>query len=157
MESNHKRRGFVKAKMIMSLYQTKRKTPAKELIFPQQMQYQIKQKAPPQADSVGFIVKPEQVFPQKMHQAKQTAQPSVGFIVNQDQVFPQQMQKGSIVVPERGQDSYGKLDNFYGVAGDDGVDAKAASYISVVRERLSLQHVNSERKTYEDIYSSEDK
>ncbi|CAA2984476.1 Hypothetical predicted protein [Olea europaea subsp. europaea] len=155
MESNCKRIGFVKAKMIKSLYPTKKTTPAREQVFPQQ-KHQIRQKSPPPADSVGFIVNPEQVFSQRMHQTKQAAPPSVGFIVNQEQVCPQQMQKVSIVVPEKGQDFYGMFDNFYGVAGDDCIDAKAASYISVVRERFQLEHVNSGREIYEDIYSSED-
>ncbi|KAL2529204.1 Uncharacterized protein Fot_21805 [Forsythia ovata] len=130
MESNRKRRGFIKPKMITSLYQTKKKI------------------AVPAAPT-GFIVNSEQVFPQQMHQTKQAAPPSatsVGFIVNQDQVFPQQMQKVSIVIADGSRNSNRKLDNFYGVAGDDGVDAEAAKYISSVQERFRLEHVNSERE-----------
>ncbi|KAL2529163.1 Uncharacterized protein Fot_21764 [Forsythia ovata] len=133
MESNRKRRGFIKPKMITSLYQTKKK-----IAVP--------------ATPTGFIVNSEQVFPQQMHQTKQAAPPSatsVGFIVNQDQVFPQQMQKVSIVIADGSRNSNRKLDNFYGVAGDDGVDAEAAKYISSVQERFRLEHVNSEREMFE--------
>ncbi|CAA2955099.1 uncharacterized protein LOC111397730 [Olea europaea var. sylvestris] len=149
MESNRKRRGFIKAKMIMSLYQTKKKTPPPEQVYSQQM-HQIKQKAPPLAAPVGFVVNQEQIFPQQIHQTKQDA----GFIMNQEQVFPQQTQKVSIVVHEKGRDSHGKLDNFYCMAGDECIDAKAASYISSVQERFRVEHVNSEREMFEDIYTS---
>ncbi|KAL2505410.1 Uncharacterized protein Adt_21031 [Abeliophyllum distichum] len=139
MESNRKRRGYIKPKTIMSLYPTKKKI------------------AGPAAPA-GFIVNSEQVFPQQMHQTKQAAPPSatsVGFIVNQDQVFPQQMQKVSIVIADGGRNSNGKLDNFYSVAGDDSVDAKAAKYISSVQGRW-LEHVNSERKVFEEVHRSDD-
>ncbi|CAI9763128.1 unnamed protein product [Fraxinus pennsylvanica] len=148
MESNRKRRGFIKAKIF---HQTKKKTPPPEQVYPQQM-HRIKQKDQPLATSVGFIVNQEQVFPQQIHQTKQAA----GLIVNQEQVFPQQVQKVPIVVQEKGQDSYGKLDNFYSMAGDECIDAKAASYISSVQERFRLEHVNSEREMFIDIYTSKD-
>ncbi|XP_059639860.1 uncharacterized protein LOC132282270 [Cornus florida] len=64
---------------------------------------------------------------------------SVGFIVNQERVIPQPKPNVSFVVPDFGHDSYAaKFDNLYGVAADEGVDLKAATYISCVQERFKL-------------------
>ncbi|KAG6400685.1 hypothetical protein SASPL_137527 [Salvia splendens] len=77
------------------------------------------------------------------------ANPAVGFIiVNQEQAYPQPAPKVSFVVAERNR---GRTENFYAAAADEGVDAKAAKYISTVQERFRLERVNSERKNYQDI------
>ncbi|KAL6325601.1 hypothetical protein AAG906_023446 [Vitis piasezkii] len=69
--------------------------------------------------------------------------PSVGFVVDQEYVIPQPKQKVAFIIPaENGRDS---LFGTYGAGGDEGVDAKAANYISVVQERFKLDRVNSKK------------
>ncbi|KAH6758603.1 hypothetical protein C2S51_018838 [Perilla frutescens var. frutescens] len=69
---------------------------------------------------------------------------AVGFIiVKQDHQVHTNV---AFVVPDRN-GGCAKLESFYGGAPeDDAVDAKAARYISTVKERFGLERVNSERK-----------
>lgn len=133
MDSNRtKRRSFSKPKLIIkSLYRAaKPSTAANSAATPYE---------------VGVTNQPTKPKP-----APSPSSAAVGFIiVNQEQVFPQPAPKLSYVMAERNR---GRMENFYGGAVDDeGVDAKAAKYISTVQERFRLERVNSERKNYQDI------
>ncbi|EXC33380.1 hypothetical protein L484_010790 [Morus notabilis] len=66
---------------------------------------------------------------------------SVGFVVHQDYVKP----KVSFVLPDNTRDLPVQFDNLYGISVDEGVDTKAATYISSVQERFKLERINSER------------
>ncbi|KAM7506477.1 hypothetical protein LguiA_016930 [Lonicera macranthoides] len=104
--------------------------------------------------SVGYIVNQDKVAPQQkqtMFSSNNSTAASVGFIVNQEMVNPQPKQRVSFIMPDNGRDSYGMFDNPYGIAGDEGVDVKAASYISCVQERFRLERANSERKKSQDM------
>ncbi|KAK4417911.1 hypothetical protein Salat_2203800 [Sesamum alatum] len=135
MESNRsKRRSFSKSKIVMSLYRATK---------PSSAPLQPHSGKPPKPNSSSSptsleFVANQPIKPKASPAASATAGSPVGFIiVNQDQVFPQQTPKVAFVVTERKPDSYRKLENYYGgVAEDDGVDAKAAKYISSVRERF---------------------
>ncbi|CAK9175134.1 unnamed protein product [Ilex paraguariensis] len=120
MESNRKRKGLTKAKLVMSFYRAAKPSST--------TQYSGKVKpnpTPTSTTTVGFIVNQDQVT---------TPPPSsVGFVFNQDHVISQTKQKVSFAIP-----------------GDEAVDVKAASYISCVQERFRLELVNSERKRSEE-------
>lgn len=127
MDSNRaKRRSFPKSKLIKSLYRAAKPSAAANSEF-------------------GFESQPSKPKP--------AAGSALGFmIVNQEQAFPQQPPKVAFVVAERNHDSYGRLENFYGGGGgDEGVDAKAAKYISAVQERFRLERVSSERENFQQI------
>uniref|UniRef100_A0A5B7BPT2 Uncharacterized protein n=1 Tax=Davidia involucrata TaxID=16924 RepID=A0A5B7BPT2_DAVIN len=135
MESNRKRKGFVKAKLAMSFYRAaKPSSPSKVKPSPSSSS----------TASVGYVVNQDYV----KVKPSPSSSASVGYVVNQDYVTPQPKLKVSFVIPENaGRDSsHGKFDNPYGVAGDEGVDAKATIYISGVQERFRLERINSERK-----------
>ncbi|CAI9758524.1 unnamed protein product [Fraxinus pennsylvanica] len=109
MESNHKHRGFKKAKLVMSFY-----------------------RAAKAASSSKVKPTPD---PFNSFNANGIGEEHTAFILKkQDKVFPQQ-QKVTFVVPD---DSYAKFD---GIAADEAVDAKAASYISSVQARFRLQQM----------------
>lgn len=72
------------------------------------------------------------------------ASPPSSLIMNQEKVNPQPNHKVSYVIPPK-TGTYGVFDNPYGVVVDEGVDAKAATYISSVQERFKLEHLNTER------------
>ncbi|CAL5368577.1 unnamed protein product [Camellia sinensis] len=111
METNSKREGLLKRKLMMSFYRAAK--PASSTV-----QYNSKVKPIPSASSAG----------------------SVGIIVSHNHVTPQSNQKVSFVPPENHRDqSYTKFENFYGVVEDEGVDMKAATYISYVQERFRLE------------------
>lgn len=117
MESNRKRRGFMKGKLAMPFYRVSKPSSAA-------VQYSSK-------------VKPNQTSP---------LAPSVGFVVDQEYVIPPPKQKVAFIIPaENGRDSLLKFDAFYGAGGDEGVDAKAANYISCVQERFKLDRLNSKK------------
>ena len=63
--------------------------------------------------------------------------------MNQEKTNSQPKHKVSYVIPYTTR-TYGMFDNPYGVVADEGVDAKAATYISCVQERFKLEHVNAE-------------
>ncbi|KDP46265.1 hypothetical protein JCGZ_10105 [Jatropha curcas] len=122
MESNRKRRGFMKGKLI-PFYRSSKATST--------VQYSSK-------------VKPSQSSPSAA---------SVGFVVHQDYIITPPKQKVSFIVPtaDSNRDKYlSQFDKLYGVAGDEGVDIKAATYISSVQERFKLERSNSERIKYDD-------
>ncbi|GMN57491.1 hypothetical protein TIFTF001_026595 [Ficus carica] len=88
----------------------------------------------------------------------QSTTPSVpasvaGFLVPQDYVISAQPKpKVSFILPDNsGSDSLVQFDNLYGVAVDESVDSKAASYISSVQERFKLERINSERVKYPEM------
>ncbi|GMH06858.1 hypothetical protein Nepgr_008698 [Nepenthes gracilis] len=115
MDSNVKRRGLIKVKLMpLSLYKAV--------------------KTPPAAHSMSKI-KPKQSSP---------AAASVGYLVNQD-MKPQTLQQVSFIVsPDDGEDSIGHVDNYFGAIADERVNMKAAHYISCVRERFRLERINSD-------------
>lgn len=115
--ANRTRRGFIKGK-LMPFYRAAKPSST--------FQYTSK-------------VKPSQSSPS-------TA--SVGFMVHQDYVVGQPNQKVSsyVLPPDNTRDLISQYDNIYGVAADEGVDMKAAIYISSVQERFKLERMNSERK-----------
>lgn len=121
----------------MSLYRATKPSSA-----PLQQPYTTKPPKPTPANSTSpaslDFLSNQPIKPKAPPAASPTAGSPVSFlIVKQDQVFPQQTPKVAFVVTERKPDSYRKLENFYGgVAEDDGVDDKAAKYISSVRERF---------------------
>ncbi|KAI9177495.1 hypothetical protein LWI28_015941 [Acer negundo] len=126
MESNRKRRvsGFVKGKLL-PLYRVAKPSSAT-------MQY-----------STSSKVKPSQ---------SSSATASVGYVVHhQDYLISQPTaQKVSFIVPDNNnmnnRDKYlSQFETIFGVAGDECVDIKAASYISSVQERFKLERLNSER------------
>ncbi|KAL1539891.1 hypothetical protein AAHA92_24320 [Salvia divinorum] len=122
--SRTKRRSFSKSKLIKSLYRAAKPSAAAN--------------SSPAPYEFGVT-----------NPSKPAPPPAVGFIiVNQEQAFPQPAPKVSFVVAERNR---GRAENFCAAAADEGVDAKAAKYISAVQERFRLEHVNSERKNYQDI------
>ncbi|KAA8548246.1 hypothetical protein F0562_004493 [Nyssa sinensis] len=133
MESNRKRKGFMKAKLAMSFYRA-----AKPSSSSVQYSSKVKPSPPPSSTaSVGYV-------------ASSSSNALVErYVVNPDYVTPQPKPKLSFLVPEinGGRDSYSscKFDNPYGGAGDESVDVKAATYISSVQERFRLERVNSER------------
>ncbi|CAK7328330.1 unnamed protein product [Dovyalis caffra] len=113
MESNRKRKGFMKGK-LMSFHRTSSKPSSN-------VQYSSK-------------IKPSQTSPT-------TA--SVGYVVHQDfMIAPQkQTQVLSFIVPaaDSRRDKLSQFDKFFGVVGDVSVDTKASSYITSVRERFQLE------------------
>ncbi|PON61286.1 hypothetical protein PanWU01x14_146630 [Parasponia andersonii] len=118
MESNRKRRGFMKGKLMPFYRATKLNSSTTTTV-----QYTSK-------------VKPSQSSPSAA---------SVGFSVHQDYVIAQPKPKVSFILPHESRDSVVQLDNLYGMAVDETVDSKAASYIYSVQERFKLERVNSER------------
>lgn len=119
MESNRKRRGFMKGK-LMPFYRAAKPNSSTTTTT---VQYTSK-------------VKPSQSSP---------AAASVGFLVHQDYVIAQAKPKVSFILPAESRDSVVQLENLYGVAVDESVDSKAATYISTVQERFKLERINSER------------
>ncbi|XP_041002320.1 uncharacterized protein LOC121248032 [Juglans microcarpa x Juglans regia] len=118
MEANRKRRGFIKGK-LMSFQRAAKPSSI--------VQYTSK-------------AKPSQSSPS-------TA--SVGFLVHQDYVVSQPKQKVSFMVPadnSRDLISSQYYDSLYGIAADETVDTKAATYISSVQERFKLERMKSEHK-----------
>ncbi|PQP94478.1 uncharacterized protein Pyn_35386 [Prunus yedoensis var. nudiflora] len=124
MESNRKRRGFMKGKLMPFYRAAKPSTTS--------MQY----------SSMGMAsskVKPSQASPN-------TAAYSVDFM---DYVIAAQPnQKVSFIVPAADHSSQLKQQfdhKHYGAAaaGDESVDMKAATYISSVQERFKLERINS--------------
>ncbi|ONI19962.1 hypothetical protein PRUPE_3G308000 [Prunus persica] len=118
MESNRKRRGFMKGKLMPFYRAAKPSTTS--------MQYSSK-------------VKPSQASPN-------TAAYSVGFM--DYVIAAQPNQTVSFIVPAADHSSQLKQQfdhKHYGAAaaGDESVDIKAATYISSVQERFKLERINS--------------
>ncbi|KAI8028986.1 hypothetical protein LOK49_LG01G04219 [Camellia lanceoleosa] len=109
METNRKREGLLKRKLMMSFYRAAK--PASSTV-----QYDSKVKPIPSAGSVvGIIVSHNHVTPQS----------------NQKVSF--------VPLENHHDESYTKFENFYGVVEDEGVDMKAATYIAYVQERFRLE------------------
>ena len=119
MESNRKRRGFMKGK-LMPFYRA----------------------AKPSSTSVQYMTSSNKVM--KPSQSCPSAA-SVGFLVHQDYAVTQPKPKVSFILPDTSRDSLVQFESLYGVAVDESVDSKAATYISSVQERFNLERVNSER------------
>ncbi|CAN6572440.1 unnamed protein product [Malus baccata var. baccata] len=128
MESNRKRRGFMKGK-LMPFYRAAKPNSTTS------MQYSSMAMA-------SSKVKPSQATPSPAYS---------GFMVHgQDYVIAaaQPKQKVSFIVPSDATDHHTKNSlikqqfDHYG-AGDESVDMKAASYISSVQERFKLERINS--------------
>ncbi|KAG6659744.1 hypothetical protein I3843_03G053700 [Carya illinoinensis] len=118
MEANRKRRGFIKGKL---------------------MSFQRAAKPSSIVQYTSKLAKPSQSSPS-------TA--SVGFLVQQDYVVSQPNQKVSFIVPaDDSRDLISsQYDSLYGIAADETVDTKAATYISSVQERFKLERMKSEHK-----------
>ncbi|XP_031286818.1 uncharacterized protein LOC116145501 [Pistacia vera] len=114
MESNRKRRGFIKGK-LMPLYRVGRSS--------SNVQYSSK------------VMKPSQ---------PSAATASVGYVVHHHQDYvvaqPQPQPKVSFIVQA---DNNREVNHFDNLFGDEMVDDKAASYISSVQERFKLERSNS--------------
>ena len=127
MESNRKRRGFMKGK-LMPFYSRAAKPSST-------VQYT--------STTTTQVVKTSQSSPS-------TA--SVGFLHVQDCVISgQPKQKVSFILPENTRESAAAF-SFYGAAADDAVDTKASTYISSVQERFKLERLNSERIKCQEIH-----
>ncbi|XP_022741540.1 uncharacterized protein LOC111293083 [Durio zibethinus] len=121
MESNRKRRGFIKGKLT-PFYRAAKPAPA--------MQYTSK-------------VKP--------NQASSTTT-SVSYRVQQEYLNISQPKQVSFIIPaDMNRENLSQIDSFFGFAGDESVDMKAASYISSVQERFKLERSNSERIKLQEI------
>lgn len=127
MESNRKRRGFMKGKLVMSFYRAS-KTPSSV-----QFSSKIKQSQPASTASVGFHVE-EKKF------AISSSSP---------------MKQKPLVIAMDGDaysDFVGHVEGTNGagasVAGDESVDLRAATYISYVQERFRLER--SESRKYQE-------
>ncbi|KAK3039083.1 hypothetical protein RJ639_028829 [Escallonia herrerae] len=148
MEANRKRKGFMKAKLVMSFYRATKPTSTQ---LPYTTTGKVVKPSQSGANSGGFIANPHDHLVPQPKQKVALSTSSVGFIINQDQVTPQAPKQArvSFALPydshNVGRDSYGKFDNPYGIAGDEGVDMKAATYISCVQERFRLERMNSEQ------------
>ncbi|KAL4332943.1 hypothetical protein GQ457_07G000440 [Hibiscus cannabinus] len=106
MESNRKRRGFLKAKLT-PLYRAA-KPPSTTTVMPNQ------------ASTFSF----------RLHQDYKVSQPKqVSFFIPAD----------------KKRENLSQIDTFFGVAGDEAVDIKAATYISSVQERFKLERNNPEQ------------
>ncbi|KAE8694413.1 hypothetical protein F3Y22_tig00110783pilonHSYRG00177 [Hibiscus syriacus] len=114
MESNWKRRGFIKSKLAPFYRAAKPAVPA--------MQY-------------TKSVKPNQ-------DSATTA--SFSFRVHQDYKVSQPKQVSFFIPSDKKQENLGQIDTFFGFAGDEAVDIKAATYISSVQERFKLERNDSE-------------
>ncbi|KAF5457403.1 hypothetical protein F2P56_021506 [Juglans regia] len=132
MEANRKLRGFVKGK-LMPFHRSATKPSST-------VQY------------ISSKIKPNQSSPS-------TA--PLGFVVHQDYAVAQPKQKAvSFIVPpdhnmiNRDLVVLSKYENLYGLAADESVDMKAATYISSVQERFKLERMNSERKKCQDMQLS---
>ncbi|XVE84174.1 hypothetical protein DITRI_Ditri16bG0148700 [Diplodiscus trichospermus] len=122
MESNRKRRGFIKGKLTPFYRAAAKPAPA--------MQYTSR-------------VKP--------NQQGSSATGSVCFRVHQDYLISQPKQVSFLVPADKNRENLSQIDNFFGVAGDESVDLKAATYISSVQERFKLERNNSERIKFQEI------
>lgn len=128
MDSNTKmRKGFMKGKLVMSFY---RATKPSTNMQP----YATTPTAKTVKTSHHTHIKPSAAG------QKATLPPS-SLIMNQEKVNPPPKNKVSYAIPQT-TGTYGMFDNPYGVVVDEGVDAKAATYISCVQERFKLEHVN---------------
>ncbi|KAK3036423.1 hypothetical protein RJ639_030022 [Escallonia herrerae] len=141
----------MKAKLVMSFYRATKPTSTQ---LPYTTTGKVVKPSQSGANSGGFIANPHaHLVPQPKQKEGLSTTSSVGFIINQDQVTPQAPKQARVTfaLPHDshnyvGRDSYGKFDNPYGIAGDESVDLKAATYISCVQERFKLERMNSERK-----------
>ncbi|XP_050383954.1 uncharacterized protein LOC126800606 [Argentina anserina] len=135
MESNRKRRGFMKGKLVpfyraskpSSISTTTTNTTSKQSSMQYMMSSKVKpSQAYPLPSSVGFLV----------HNHK-----DYHVIATQAQAQPKQ--KITFIVPpshDRKQQQQQQVD--HNLVGDDMVDMKAATYISSVQERFKLERNN---------------
>ncbi|KAM6549558.1 hypothetical protein CsatB_021234 [Cannabis sativa] len=146
MESNRKRRSFMKSK-LMPFYRASSK--------PSSNNYNNNNNNNNNCSSNTLQYK----VMNKPNQSSPSAA-SVGFLVHQDYLITQPKPKVSFVMSSHGGGGGGgggrdssvvQLEKLYGgVAVDEGVDSKAANYISMVQERFKLERVNSERVKCQD-------
>ncbi|KAJ6424121.1 hypothetical protein OIU84_024990 [Salix udensis] len=117
MESNRKRKGFTKGK-LMVFYRSPPK-PSSNVPYTSKLK---PSQTSPAAASVGYASQDYMIAPQKQ---------VVSFMVPAADYHRERLSQ---------------FDKFFGVAGDVSVDSKATRYISSVQERFKLERVNSERK-----------
>ncbi|KAE8706296.1 DNA double-strand break repair rad50 ATPase [Hibiscus syriacus] len=65
--------------------------------------------------------------------------------VHRDYNVSQPKQVSFFVPADKKRENLSQIDTFFGVAGDEAVDIKAATYISLVQERFKLEPNNSEQ------------
>ncbi|KAE8718186.1 hypothetical protein F3Y22_tig00110017pilonHSYRG00129 [Hibiscus syriacus] len=111
MESNRKRRGFLKAKLT-PLYRAAK---------------------PGSATSV------------MPNQASATMTAPFSLWIHRDYNVSQPKQVSFFVPADKKRENLSQIDTFFGVAGDEAVDIKAATYISSVQERFKHERNNSEQ------------
>ncbi|KAE8695716.1 hypothetical protein F3Y22_tig00110694pilonHSYRG00427 [Hibiscus syriacus] len=121
MESNRKHRGLIKGKLKL---------------------FYRPVKAAPAAKQYTGKVKPNQ---------DSSAMSSVSFRVYQDYMISQPKQFSFIVPADENRDNLSKIDNFFGVTGDESIDIKAATYIFSVQERFKHERNNSERIKLQEV------
>ncbi|KAE8717113.1 hypothetical protein F3Y22_tig00110059pilonHSYRG00070 [Hibiscus syriacus] len=115
MESNRKRRGFIKSKLAPFYRAAKPAVPA--------------------------MLYTKSVKPNKAS----TTTASFSFRVHQDYKVSKPKQVSVFIPADKKQENLGQIDTFFGFAGDEAVDIKAATYISSVQERFKLERNDSER------------
>ncbi|GLT57180.1 hypothetical protein SLA2020_301680 [Shorea laevis] len=125
MESNRKRRGFIKGK-LMPFYKATPKS------APPTVRYSNNVK-PPSHASTAYLVQQDYL---------QIPQPKkVSFMVP------------AAAADNANWDMLSQFDKLSGVAAaDESVDAKATTYIFSVQERFKLERINSERVKFQDAY-----
>ncbi|KAL8248661.1 hypothetical protein R6Q59_005529 [Mikania micrantha] len=118
MDSNTKmRKGFMKGKLVMSFYRASK----------------------PSTNMQPYTAIAPTKTVKTSHNTTTHMKPS-SLIMNQEKVNPPPVNhRVSYVIPQT-MSTYGVFDNPYGVVVDEGVDAKAATYISCVQERFKLEH-----------------
>ncbi|KAE8697088.1 hypothetical protein F3Y22_tig00110633pilonHSYRG00026 [Hibiscus syriacus] len=117
MESNRKRRGFLKAKLT-PLYRAAKSGSATSVM-------------PNQASTM-------------------TA--SFSLRVHQDYKVSQTKQVSFFIPADKKRENLSQIDTFFGVAGDEAVDFKAATYISSVQERFKLERNSSEQAQLQETH-----
>uniref|UniRef100_A0A6N2M9X8 Uncharacterized protein n=1 Tax=Salix viminalis TaxID=40686 RepID=A0A6N2M9X8_SALVM len=117
MESNRKRKGFTKGK-LMVFYRSPPK-PSSNVPYTSKLK---PSQTSPAAASVGYASQDYMIAPQKQ---------VVSFMVPAADYHRERLSQ---------------FDKFFGALGDVSVDTKATRYISSVQERFKLERVNSERK-----------
>ncbi|KAK1423235.1 hypothetical protein QVD17_18532 [Tagetes erecta] len=122
MDSNTKmRKGFMKGKLVMAFYRASK----------------------PSTNMQPYTTNAANINATKT--VKTRLPPPSSLIMNQEKMNPPPPKHKvvSYVIPQT-TGTYGVFDNPYGVVVDEGVDAKAATYISCVQERFKLEHVSAE-------------
>ncbi|KAE8661639.1 hypothetical protein F3Y22_tig00113725pilonHSYRG01599 [Hibiscus syriacus] len=121
MESDRKHQGFFKGKLTL---------------------FYRAVKAAPAAKQYTGKVKPNQ---------GSSATSSISFQVHRDYMISQPKRFSFIVPADKNRENLSQINNFFGVAADESIDIKAATYISSVQERFKHERNNSERIKLQEV------